>query len=136
MILTKLSCLAVILPFACASTLSIRQSGLAVDSLTADKSTLLGSGAWERVIVGVPGQNPAPVLVRCDAHFGAGVEARSCFDALNFAPYGVQQEIWLANNAPAGHPGNRLPMVILSSEYMIARLILWFHTGLLNFELD
>lgn len=124
MILIKLSCLAVILPFACAATLSIRQSGLGVDSLTPNKSTLLGSGAWERVFVGVPGQNPVPVLVRCDAIFGAGIEARSCFDALNFAPYGGQQEIWLANNAPAGLPGNRLPTVVLSSMYIIARLIL------------
>ena len=117
MILINLSCLAMVLPFAGAATLSVRQSGLDVHSPTNDKSSSLEDGKSERDLVSDLGQNPiSPVTVRCDAMLGAGLEARSCFDALSFAPYGVQQETWLPATAPAAIPGNRLPVIIFSSE--------------------
>ena len=111
MILIDLSCLALVLPFAGAATLSVRQSGLDVDSPTNDESSS------KRDIIGVPGQNPvSPLTVQCNAQLGAGLEARSCFDALSFAPYGIHQETWLPAITPPGIPGNRLPVVIFSSE--------------------
>lgn len=119
MILINLSCLAMVLPLAGGATLSVRPSGLDVDvdSPTNDKSSLLEDGKLKRDIVGVPGQNPvAPVTVQCNAMLGAGLEARSCFDALSFAPYGVHQETWLPAITPPGIPGNRLPVVIFSGE--------------------
>ncbi|KAI4221016.1 MAG: hypothetical protein L6R36_007194 [Xanthoria steineri] len=117
MILIKLSCLATVLLLAGAATLSVRQSGLDVDSPTNDKSSSLEDGKLKRDIVGVPGQNPvAPVTVQCNAMLGAGLEARSCFDALSFAPYGVHQETWLPAITPPRIPGNRLPVVIFSND--------------------
>lgn len=117
MILNTLSCLAMVLPFAGAATLSVRQSGLDVDSLTKDESSPPEDGNMKRDIVGVPGQNPvSAVTVQCNAMLGAGLEARSCFDALSFAPYGVHQETWLPATTPPAIPGNRLPVIIFSSE--------------------
>ncbi len=117
MILINLSCLAMVLPFAGAATLSVRQSGLDVHSPTNDESSSLEDGKLKRDIIGVPGQNPvSPVTVQCNAQLGAGLEARSCFDALSFAPYGVHQETWLPATTPPGIPGNRLPVVVFSSE--------------------
>ncbi|KAI4220258.1 MAG: hypothetical protein LQ349_008137 [Xanthoria aureola] len=117
MILIHLSCLAMVLPFAGAATLSVRQSGLDVDSPTNDKSSSLEDRKLKRDIFDVPGQNPvSPVTVQCNAMLGAGLEARSCFDALSFAPYGVHQETWLPAITPLAIPGNRLPVIIFSND--------------------
>lgn len=116
MILINRYCLATLLPLACAATLPVQQSEVVVDALTDDQSSFSKDGTWESTVVGVPGQNPVPMQVRCNADYGAGLEARSCFNTLSFAPRGQQQETWLSNNAPPGTPGNRLPTVVIGSK--------------------
>lgn len=119
MILINLSCLILFLPFACGTTPSVRQPD--VGTLVNDTSNLQANAPWKSVSVPVPGQNPVNVLVQCNASLGAGLEARSCFNALSFAPRGDQQEIWLPENAPRGVPGNHLPILIFSGKLIMAR---------------
>ncbi|KAL8653417.1 MAG: hypothetical protein Q9210_002112 [Variospora velana] len=116
MMLINLCCLALCLPLICAATLPVQQSEALVDSLADEEFNVPQHGTWERVIVGAPGQNSVPIMVQCNALYGAGVEARSCFNALRFAPLGLQQQIWFANNGPPDMPGNRLPVVIVSND--------------------
>ena len=106
MILPTLSCLVLLLPLTYAATLPLQLDVNAPSDTSLDiRLPYFG--------VNVPGQN---LLVRCNSGLGAGLEARSCFNALSFAPDGTQQEIFLASNAAAGLPGNRLPIAIISSE--------------------
>ena len=51
---------------------------------------------------------------------GLGLEARSCFNALSFAPRGDQHENWLPENAPRRLPGNHLPIAIISGKLVMA----------------
>lgn len=60
----------------------------------------------------------ANLAVTCDYQQGAGLEARSCFDAWNLAPRSPQQEKWLPNYSPPPHlPGTVIsPKVVFSSK--------------------
>ena len=76
---------------------------------------------WERVSIPGPGQNPLPYSIICDAKFGAGAEARSCFNALDFAPRGEEQETWVKDGAipPGIQNPVRLPLVVVSSKSFV-----------------
>lgn len=72
---------------------------------------------WEQVKVPSPGPTNSLYQVACNSRLGAGLEVRSCFDALHAAPRGDQQEVW-ANSVPPGvHVDVILPEVTLSSTY-------------------
>lgn len=65
----------------------------------------------------------ANLHVTCDYRLGAGLEARSCFDALSSAPRGLQQEVWLPINAPAPAPPGTVisPTMVVSSKLDLQR---------------
>lgn len=72
----------------------------------------------------VPNPLSANMMVTCDYGLGAGLEARSCFDALAHAPRSAQQEVWLPRQArPPSPPGTVIsPTVVYSSELVILTL--------------
>ena len=75
----------------------------------------------DRTDVGNPGTNPIPSpQVACSSEFGTQMDPPSCFDALDFAPRGDQQETWVpwpGRPAPPPRPSGvvQLPIVILGS---------------------
>ena len=82
-------------------------------------------------LISVPGMVPANVsvetpsgnrlVIRCDsAIFGAGLNARSCFDSLAQGPTGNVQESW-GNNIPGRHVDVTLPVVLLGGKYTSGR---------------
>ena len=77
----------------------------------ADTAALDPDLQWERV------NDSANLVVACSARFGFGLEARSCFDALNTAPHGTEQETWVIDGyAPPGiRHAVRLPELLFSS---------------------
>ncbi len=86
---------------------------------------LLASSPSEWVNVPGSGANPASSLqVTCNSRYGAQMEPRSCFNALDFAPLGDQQEAWIPWPAggvpPPRRPGVvQLPVMLLSSMSMV-----------------
>lgn len=86
---------------------------------------LLASNPAEWVNVPIPGANSASSLqVACNSRYGAQMEARSCFNALDFAPRGDQQETWIPWPAgpvrpPRRHGVVQLPIMLLSSMSMV-----------------
>ena len=81
-------------------------------------------------LISVPGMAPANVAVKtpsgnnlqitCNSVYGAGLNARSCFDALAQSPTGNVQESW-GNNIPGRHVDVTLPIVLLSGKYASGR---------------
>ncbi|KAL8884617.1 MAG: hypothetical protein Q9215_007382 [Flavoplaca cf. flavocitrina] len=57
-------------------------------------------------------------MVICNYALGAGLEARSCFDALAHAPRSAQQEVWLPRQVrPPSPPGTVIsPTVVYSND--------------------
>lgn len=86
-----------------------------------DKSNLRPDLILNRIDVGVLGTNPIPSpQVACSSEYGIQMDPRSCFDALDFAPRGDQQETWIPWPGglvpPPRSPGVvQLPIVILGS---------------------
>lgn len=115
MILSVLPLSALLLPFGYAATLSVRQTGL---HLPLDDRNQPPNLTYERINVASPGQSPVYYTLACNTYYGAGLEARSCFDALSYAPVGSQQETWAADGAvpPGVHGAVRLPVVSLDGE--------------------
>ena len=72
----------------------------------------------------VPNPLSANLIVTCNYALGAGLEARSCFDALAHAPRSAQQEVWLPRQVrPPSPPGTVIsPTVVYSSELITLTL--------------
>ncbi len=93
----------------------ISASSAVIDS----EPALLASNPSEWVNVPGPGANPASSLqVACNSRYGAQMEPRSCFNALDFAPLGDQQETWLPWPAGPVAPPRRPGVVQLLSCFL------------------
>lgn len=93
-------------------------AALAVTQFDADNTDLPKGLTWEKVDVPVHGQTPLSVTVACNARFGVGLDARSCFDTLRWAPDSTVQETWIAADKsppPVVHGGVSLPAVVVNS---------------------
>ena len=119
MFLLLLNLLASTLSFSYAVTLPGRRSSLdsKPNGNTSVSTTLIGG----KISHPVSGLNLADYTVTCNPAYGAGLEARSCFDALSFAPRGEQQETFVQSGAvpPGIHNAVHLPIFIFSSKSSI-----------------
>ncbi|KAL8783335.1 MAG: hypothetical protein Q9213_004710 [Squamulea squamosa] len=101
----------VLLPFSNAAALTVRQ-------FNTDNGDQPKGLTWERIEVPVHGQTPVGVAVSCTAELGVGLEARSCFNTLEWAPDSTRDETWVASDR-APPPGLqdvvRLPVMVLDS---------------------
>ena len=81
-------------------------------------------------LISVSGMVPATVqvetpsgnnlMVMCDSIYGAGLNARSCFDSLAQGPTGNDQESW-GYSKPGRHVDRTLPIVVMSGKYTSGR---------------
>lgn len=56
-----------------------------------------------------------PLTIKCEGHYGTGLEAQSCFSALDQSPTGTVQESWSFD--PALHPDVLLPVALWSGKH-------------------
>ncbi|KAI4112061.1 MAG: hypothetical protein LQ339_000068 [Xanthoria mediterranea] len=90
-----------------------------VGSLNVDNTSLPTNLEWETVTL--PGANPvdpARYVVACSSMLGVGLDGRSCFNALGYAPHGELQEIWAhQGRVPPGiRRAVQLPVAIFSDD--------------------
>ncbi|KAL8716699.1 MAG: hypothetical protein Q9225_005997, partial [Loekoesia sp. 1 TL-2023] len=113
LLLHILSLLALSFGSSCAASFVARQE--APNPAEAQNTALDASLDWERV--SLPGDD-SNVLVTCSAYYGSGLDARSCFDALQTGPHGPEQETWVENGPlpPGLHNPVRLPVILFSND--------------------
>lgn len=94
----------------------------------ASSAVLSPAGLPQPIIAPIPNAVSANLMVTCNYTIGAGLEARSCFDALAHAPRSAQQEVWLPSQSRTpGPPGYVVaPTVVYSSELFIFPTIYQF----------
>lgn len=88
-----------------------------IDSLNVVNTSLPTNLEWETVALpGANGVDPARYVVACSSMLGVGLEGRSCFNALGYAPHGELQEVWaIQGRVPPGiRRAVQLPVAIFS----------------------